>query len=98
MNNCVIIGRLVKDVELRYLQSGTAIANGTIAVRRDKEKTDFINITIAGITAENTANYTAKGSMVAVKGSIQTDTWDGKDGKKQYKTYVFAERVEFLDK
>lgn len=97
MNIVALTGNLVRDVDLKYSQSGMAIANGTIAVRRDKDKTDFISLTITGKTAENVANYTQKGSKVAIKGSIQQDSWDGKDGKKQYKTYVFCERVEFLD-
>ena len=111
MNNAVIIGRLVKDVELRYLPTGnnTAVAKFTLAVDRQlsKEKrtemesrnqptADFINITVWGKQAENCYEYLAKGRLVAISGKIQTGSYD-KDGKRVYTTEVVAEKVAFLE-
>ena len=110
INNCVLIGRLTKDPELRYLPNGnnTAVANFTLAVDRNLSKdkkeeavrkgqptADFINITAWGKTAELVNNYLNKGSQVAVQGRIQTGRYE-KDGQMIYTTDVIAERVEFL--
>jgi single-strand DNA-binding protein len=101
MNKCVLIGRLTKDIDLRYTQSGTAVAQFTLAVDRQfsKEKeTDFINCVAWGKTAENCANYIGKGSLVAVEGRIQVRTYEAKDGGKRWVTEVIAEQVRFLDR
>ena len=111
MNNVVLIGRLTKDPDLRYLpNTGTAVANFTLAVDRNlsKEKraeaqekgqaeADFIRIVAWGKLAENVANFTNKGRLVAVTGRIQTGSYVDKDGKKVYTTEVFANYVEFLE-
>ena len=101
MNKCVLIGRLTKDLDLRYTQSGTAVAQFTLAVDRQfsKEKeTDFIPCVVWGKTAENCANYIGKGSLVAVEGRIQVRTYEAKDGGKRWATEVIAEQVRFLDR
>ena len=101
MNKCVLIGRLTKDLDLRYTQSGTAVAQFTLAVDRQfsKEKeTDFIPVVAWGKTAENCANYIGKGSLVAVGGRIQVRTYEAKDGGKRWVTEVVAGAVHFLDK
>jgi single-strand DNA-binding protein len=101
MNKCVLIGRLTKDLDLRYTQSGTAVAQFTLAVDRQfsKEKeTDFIPCVVWGKTAENCANYIGKGSLVAVDGRIQVRTYEAKDGGKRWVTEVIAEQVRFLDR
>lgn len=109
MNNVVLIGRLTRDPELRYIPvSGTATSSFTIAVDRglSKEKkqemesknqptADFIRIVTWGKTAENCANYLAKGRLVAVQGRIQTGTYE-KDGVKVYTTDINAHNVQFL--
>lgn len=112
INNCVLIGRLTKDPELKYLPSGnnTAVAKFTLAVDRQlsKEKrvemesrnqptADFINITVWGKQAENVVNYTSKGRLVAVEGRIQTGSYEAKDGTRRYTTEVVANRVQFLE-
>ena len=110
INNCVLIGRLVRDPELKYLQTGTANCTFTLAVDRglSKEKkaeleskgqptADFIRIVVWGKSAENCANYLAKGRLVAVQGRIQTGSYDDKDGKRVYTTDVVASNVEFLE-
>jgi single-strand DNA-binding protein len=110
MNNVVLIGRLYKDPELRYLPgNGTAMCKFGLAVNRDLSKSkkeemesrglptaDFINITIWGKTAESAANYLVKGRLVGIQGRIQTGSYE-KDGVRVYTTEVVATNVEFLE-
>ena len=112
MNNVVLIGRLTRDPELRYIPgSGTAVTKFSIAVdkglSRDKKQemeskgqptADFINIVVWGKSAENSANYLAKGKLVGVQGRIQTGSYDAKDGTKRYTTDIVASNVEFLER
>lgn len=100
LNRVVLIGRLTKDPELRFLTTGTAICTFTLAVDRpkykDKDKeTDFLNCQVWGRMAESCANYLAKGKMAAVDGQIRIETWE-KDGERKYKTVINAENVRFL--
>jgi single-strand DNA-binding protein len=97
MNNVILIGRLTKDPELRYMQSdNTAIAKFTLAVdRAKKDETDFIRITVFGKQAENCDKYLKKGRQAAVQGRLQTGSYT-KDGHTVYTTDVIASRVEFL--
>ena len=111
MNNVVLIGRLTRDPELRYIPStGTPVATFSLAVdkqlSREKRQefeakgqptADFINIVVWGRQAENCANYLAKGLLAAVQGRIQSRTYDGNDGTRKFFTEVVAERVEFLE-
>jgi single-strand DNA-binding protein len=95
MNKVLLIGRLTKDAELRYTANGKAVASFTVAVQRNKEEADFINCVAWNKTAENLANYTSKGSLIGVEGSIQTRNYE-KDGKRVYITEIWAQNVEFL--
>lgn len=102
MNRVVLVGRLVKDPELRYTQSGIAVANFTLAVNRrfakeGDQQADFIQCVVWNKVAENVAKYLTKGSQVAIEGRIQTSSYEDKDGVKRYKTEVVAENVEFLN-
>lgn len=102
MNKVILIGRLSKDIELRYTQSNTAVASTTIAVNRlkkedRKQEADFINLIVWGKQAENLQKYCSKGSQLAVEGRIQVRNYDDKEGKKIYTTEVVAENVQFLD-
>ena len=102
MNNVILIGRLTRDVELRYTTSQMAVATFTLAIDRptkaDREKeTDFPRVKAFGKTAENCEKYLTKGRMVAVQGSLQTGSYEDKDGKRVYTTDVIANRVEFLE-
>lgn len=100
MNNVVLIGRLTKDPEIRYIpQSETAVANFTLAVERPlaKEKTaDFIRIVAFGKTAEVCERYLSKGKQVAIQGRIQTGSYKDKNDETRYTTDIVAERVHFL--
>ena len=111
MNNVVLIGRLTRDPELRYIaNSGTPVATFTLAVDRElsKEKrqemeskgqptADFINIIVFGKSAENCAMYLQKGRLAAVNGRLQSRSYEAKDGTRRYITEVVATRVEFLE-
>lgn len=102
MNTVVLIGRLTKDPEVRYIpQSETAVANFTLAVDRPlaKEKTaDFIKVVTFGKTAELCERFLSKGRMVGVQGRIQTGSYKDKNGETRYTTEVYADRVEFLER
>lgn len=111
MNNVVLIGRLTKDPELRYIpNTGTPVSTFSLAVdkqiSKDKKQemeskgqptADFINIVVWGRQAENCANYLAKGRLTAIQGRIQSRTYDAKDGTRRYITEVVAEKVQFLE-
>ena len=100
LNRVVLVGRLTRDPDLRYTQSGTAVANFILAVDRpfSKEKeTDFINCVVWRKPAENLANYMKKGNLIGIEGRIQTRSYEGKDGKTVYVTEVVAENVQFLE-
>lgn len=98
--NCVtLVGRLVRDPEMKSLSSGTDMTTFTLAVDRpfSKEKeTDFIRIVVFGKQASSCHDYLGKGSQAAVLGRIQTGSYTKSDGSKVYTTDVFADRVEFL--
>ena len=107
MNKVVLIGRLTKDPELKYTPgTGTAVTTITLAVENYNSKTqektaDFIPVVLWGKQAENTAQYTLKGSQVAISGRISVRTYDAKDGTKRYVTEVVADMfngVQFLSR
>lgn len=111
MNNVVLIGRLVRDPELKFIPSnGRAVANFTLAVDKElpkdikadyeskgKPTADFIRITVFGKQAESCANYLTKGIMTSVIGRISTGSYTTDSGEKRYTTEVVANRVEFLE-
>lgn len=102
LNRTVLVGRMVKDCDLRYTSNGKAVGNVTIAVNRPfktngQQEADFINCTIWGKASENLANYMKKGSMIGIDGRIQTRSFDGQDGKRQFVTEVVADSVQFLE-
>lgn len=101
MNNCTLIGRLTKDIELKTTPTGTAVGQFTIAVNRrsrgGEQQADFISCIAWGKVAENMSLYTSKGSQVAVNGRIQTRNYEDKNGKRVYITEVVADEVEFLN-
>lgn len=102
INNTTLVGRLTRDPELRYTQSGIATARFTIAVDRPftgqdgKREADFINCVVWRKQAENVAQYLKKGSLAGVVGRIQTGSYE-KDGQKVYTVEVVADSVRFLD-
>lgn len=100
MNKVILIGRLTKDVELKYTPSGSAVANVTVAVDRYSKEgdksADFISVVVWNKSAENLAQYKGKGDQIAVEGSLQTRSYEAQDGSKRYITEVLASRIEFI--
>lgn len=102
MNKVVLVGRLTKQPELRVTTSGTSVCAFTLAVdRRFKSEgqptADFINCVAWNKIAEFITNYFNKGNKLGVAGRIQTRSWDGKDGKKNYATEVIVEEAYFIE-
>lgn len=104
MNHVTLIGRLTKDPEVRYTQSGTPVGSFTLAVDRrvakDKPKeADFIPCVVWGNLASGVVNnYCYKGKQIAVEGRIQVRSYDAKDGTKRYVTEVIVNELELLGK
>ena len=106
LNKALIIGNLTRDPELKALPSGIQVASLSVATNRvwkdqngaKQESTDYHNVVVFGRQAETAAQYLKKGSSVLVEGRMQTRSWDGQDGKKQYRTEVVADRVQFGNK
>lgn len=100
MNVVCLTGRLTRDPEIRYTNSGLSIARFTIAVdrdfKRDGEQTaDFPNIECFGKTAEFIEKYFTRGKRIEISGRIQTGSYTKEDGAKVYTTDVVADRVRF---
>lgn len=103
INNTVLVGRLTKDVELRYTPSNVAVATFTLAVNRtfknengDREA-DFINCVMWRQQAENLASWAKKGALIGVTGRIQTRSYDNQQGQRVYVTEVVAEQFQLLE-
>ena len=99
MNKVVLVGRLVRDPELRFAAgSGNAVSRFTVAVNRQfkKDETDFISCVAFGKTAEIISQYFTKGKQIAVSGSIRTGSYDAQDGTKRYTTDVAVDSFDFI--
>lgn len=104
MNQVVLVGRLTRDSELKYIPgTGTAVASFTIAVDRNyinkegKRDTDFIPIEVIGKSAEYCANYITKGKLVALEGNIRVDNYQTQSGEKRTFTKVSTKSVQSLE-
>lgn len=102
LNRIVLIGRLTRDPELRFTQSGIAVASFTLAVDRNfknaqgERETDFIDIVVWRQQAELCANYLSKGKLAAVDGSLHIRSYETQDGQKRKAAEVVADNVRFL--
>lgn len=99
MNQVNLLGRLSKDVELRFTrEKGTAIANFTLAVNRKfkKDEADFISCVAIGKTAEIINRYFSKGSQIAISGNIRTGSYETQDGARRYTTNIVVESFDFI--
>ena len=102
MNKVILVGNLTKDPELSETPSGVAVCKFSLAVSRDftnaegNRDTDFFNITVWRGRAENCGKYLKKGNKVAIVGSLQTRSYEDKDGIKRNVTDIIASEVEFL--
>lgn len=97
LNHITIMGRLVRDPELRRTQSGKPVASFTVAVDRDfgEKATDFIDCVAWNKTGEFVDKYFSKGSMIVVAGRLQIRDWNDKDGNKRRTAEIVAENVYF---
>ena len=109
MNKVVLIGRLTKDPDLRYTQSGMAVCQFTLAVNKNLSKdkkeemeaqnkptADFPRIVVLGKMGENASRYLKKGSQCAIDGAIQTGSYQDNNGNRVYTTDIVAQHIEFL--
>lgn len=97
MNKVFLIGRLTKDPDLRYTTSGTPVCQINLAINKQKQEADFINVIVWDKLGENVSKYLTKGSQVAIEGRLQTSKYQDKDDKTVYKLEVIATGVHFLD-
>lgn len=101
INNVTLQGKLGKDIDLKYTQSGKAVGTTSIAVDRDfknangEKETDWVNIVFWGKTAETVANYFRKGDEILVVGRIQTRSYEDNSGSRKYVTEVVADKFSF---
>ena len=103
INNCVLVGRLTRDPELKYTTSNIAVATFSLAVNRNfkdangERETDFINCVIWRQQAENLANWAKKGALIGITGRIQTRSYENQQGQRVYVTEVVAENFQMLE-
>jgi single-strand DNA-binding protein len=106
LNKVMLIGRLGRDPELRYTQTGSPVASLRLATDEsytDKdgnrvERAEWHSVVVFQRAAENCANYLTKGSLVFIEGSLQTRKWQDQQGQDRYTTEIKASRVQFLDR
>lgn len=106
LNKTYILGNLTRDPELKSLPSGSKVTSFSVATNRvwkdqagqKQEQVEYHNIVVFGRQAETCAQYLKKGQQVLVEGRIQTRSWDGTDGKKNYRTEILADAVQFGSK
>lgn len=103
INNVVLVGRLVRDPELRYTPSNQAVATFILAVNRNfksqngEREADFINCVIWRQQAENLANWAKKGALIGITGRIQTRSYENQQGQRVYVTEVVADSFQLLE-
>jgi single-strand DNA-binding protein len=103
LNKVFLIGNLTRDPELKALPSGSKVASLSLATNRvwkdqsgaRQEATEYHNVVAFGRQAENLAQYSRKGSSLFIEGRIQTRSWDGQDGKKNYRTEIIIDNFQF---
>lgn len=102
LNQVVLVGRIVKDLEVKDIGEDKKVANITLAVQRafknseGEYETDFIDISLFNGIAVNASEYCRKGDLIGVRGRLQRDSFENINGEKQFKLNVIAEKVSFL--
>lgn len=105
VNRVILIGNLGQDPEIKYVASGTAIANLSIATSENRknaqgewtEHTEWHRIVLFGKTAEVAKDYLHKGSRIYIEGRLQTRSWDDQNGQKRYMTEIVGNNLVMLD-
>lgn len=103
INKAIIYGNLTRDPEVKALPSGSKVCNFSVATNRTwkdqsgkkQESTDYHNVVFFGKQAEIIAQYMHKGNAIMVEGRITTRSWEGQDGKKNYRTEIVGENFQF---
>ena len=103
LNKAILIGRLTKDPELRYTQSGTAVCSFSVANNRTyvtggekKEQVSFFNCVAWAKTGEIIAEYCKKGQRIGIEGRLQQRSWDDQEGKKRHTVEIVVDNFQFL--
>lgn len=105
VNKVIIVGNLGGDPETRYMPSGSAVTNFTVATNESwkdkqtgeqKERTEWHKVAMFGRLAEIAAEYLRKGSQVYIEGKLRTRKWQGKDGQDRYTTEIVADEMQML--
>lgn len=97
MNNLfMLIGRITKDLELRYTKEGKPVLDLNLAINNAKNDTTFITVTVFGKVAETTKQYCQKGDLIGVSGMIKNHNWEDKNGNKHYDFTFLANKISFL--
>jgi single-strand DNA-binding protein len=100
INKVILLGRIGRELELRYTQSQLAIVTFSLATSekiKNEQKTEWHNVVAFGLMAENLVKYCGKGSLVFVDGKIQQKTFTKKDGSKGYSTDIIANSIQFVE-
>ena len=103
VNRAVLVGRMMRDPELRRTLQGDAVTSFTLAVNRNftsrdgQQQADFINCVVWRKSAENVERYCSKGSLVGVEGRIQTRSYENSQGQKKYTVEVICDVVQFME-
>lgn len=106
MNSVNIIGTMVKDLDLKYLPSGTAVGSVSIAVNQDYkkqdgtkvEKTSFFDVKVIGKQSEIINQYFSKGSKIGITGELEQETWKDNQGQNKSRVIIKLEQFSFIDK
>lgn len=104
LNRVIVIGRLTRDPELKYTQSGTALTNFSIASNKSyksngetKEQVNFFNCVAWSKLSETIFKYCKKGQRIGIEGRLQQRSWDDQNGEKKSTTEIFVESIQFLE-
>ena len=97
MNSICLVGRIGQELELKHTQSGKEVVSFSLAVRRDKDITDWLDCVAWGKTAQLIADYCKKGSTIGITGRLQSRVWEDKEGKKHKETEVFVSEITFCE-
>ena len=97
LNNLTLIGRLTRDIDVRYTTSGTCVGRFAVACNRmKKDEVDYFDVAIFGKMAENLKSYLVKGKQIAIDGRLQQDRWTGQDGTAHSKVSIVANNIQLI--